>query len=655
VPVGGVTPDGGPAGDAFFVLAPGTYTVTATALDASGAPSRTCMSATATVVVAARQTTEVTLALACSSPGNGGLDVIVTAEHGPAITNLVFDPSKFVLACQPLTIAVTASSPDGLPLSYAWTIVSTPPNPQPGAGASALLVPSGNTAVVDTATPGDYTFTVSVRDTHPLSASLTFPVHVLANPDCTPAALPAPPAPLPAPPREKGCYFYDPNLGWQPNPCLDEDYVLSHFGRPAIPVGIRTVSYDVGIPLVFGQNQASFVAVDTVTDQFIDRGVPECPSSGTDVPNRWSIQGNTNVFVGNNGDFSGVQFTVQADGEQNGICVWNIDEMMQEYHTACTWADQRPGGLVAGDVGNVAGFVNAADHTLSVVVQLSWAKAGQPTTYTVVTDDKYGLAGHWFDYDGGVVGEGKCSNAEFTNTWLDETLAISNCPGDTEAGSGVCPPPLLEPTAVVFNSTLTGETNNLTLVGTPTAAYLNTDLAITKFTEVTGSFDTTQPAIRPVIPGGVLCPSTLVAGDREFGGNGPQISVQAATVVAGDGKSFTIIVDFDAVETGGDHSEVKGHFEAFTWNAPAGKHITSIVSGTSASVSALSKSAGGEFGVCNDGDVIANPTITGDLISAIELIGDTGGDDISSDSDCHCDTQIKSITFNDVVVQLAND
>jgi hypothetical protein len=156
------------------------------------------MSASTSAMVTTGQTTEVTLDLVCGGPGNGGLDVVVTAEHSPTITGLAFNPNKFVTVCEPVSVTVTASSPDNLPLTYSWTTISTPPGaptaavtdapPQLPPGVSSLIVSLGNTATIDTATTGDYLFTVTVSDTNGLSASLTFPVHVLAGNGCAPLA-----------------------------------------------------------------------------------------------------------------------------------------------------------------------------------------------------------------------------------------------------------------------------------------------------------------------------------------------------------------------------------------------------------------------------------------------------------------------------------
>src|SRR5262249_41765457 len=148
----------------------------------------------------------------------------------------------------------------------------------------------------------------------------------------------------------------------------------------------------------------------------------------------------------------------------------------------------------------------------------------------------------WTRFDGAVLGQGNCSNAEFTNTWVDESLMVSSCPGDTPMGSPDCAGQTLQPNVSAQNATNTVETNNTTLVAPPTVGHLNDDLAVTNFTSTTTGFDTTNPGIRPVT--GTLCPHTHVGtGDREFGGNGPMITVSAATLLAPNQKGFRITVD----------------------------------------------------------------------------------------------------------------
>jgi hypothetical protein len=175
--VGGTTGQPGQrGGDAFFVLRPGSYVVKATPLAAGGVPSATCSSAEVNAVVTAGQTTELVLAMFCADPGTGGLDVTVTTEHPPVITDLSFDPSKFVRTCQPVIIRVTASDADHQTLTYAWQLTQAPP------GARALLVPHVAVAGFISETSGSFAVRVSVSDPGGHTAALEVPVHVVPGP-----------------------------------------------------------------------------------------------------------------------------------------------------------------------------------------------------------------------------------------------------------------------------------------------------------------------------------------------------------------------------------------------------------------------------------------------------------------------------------------
>jgi hypothetical protein len=181
--------DGGtaPLGDAFFVLAPGMYTVVATPLTAAGGPSQLCVPATTQAQVEPSLTTEVTLVILCQSPGNGGLDVTVTTNSGPTIIGLTFAPNKYTEPCEPVTVSVTASDSSGGALTYVWSVTAEPagaPGPLPP-GVASNLTPTGSTAVFDTTVAGDYTLEVLVTNATGQTASLSFPIHVLTGAQCS--------------------------------------------------------------------------------------------------------------------------------------------------------------------------------------------------------------------------------------------------------------------------------------------------------------------------------------------------------------------------------------------------------------------------------------------------------------------------------------
>ncbi len=44
-------------------------------------------------------------------------------------------------------------------------------------------------------------------------------------------------------------------------------------------------------------------------------------------------------------------------------------------------------------------------------------------------------------------------------------------------------------------------------------------------------------------------------------------------------------------------------------------------------------------------------TLTGNAVTSVTVIGDTGNDDVSSDDDCHCDTQVKELLIDNLDIE----
>ena len=300
------------------------------------------------------------------------------------------------------------------------------------------------------------------------------------------------PAPLPAPPPAvEGCYVNTPN-GWKTIPCATDAFIRDHFPHPDAQLGLASSATP---SLVFGQVEVTVPQVASEQNAFLASTAsinPLCQSTGSPVPNQWSVQNNVNTWTiasgANAGDGATVQFTIQSDGTTTGICIWNIDVSGgQNYAATCVVPSpaQRAGGLQAFDYGNIAASVTA-NGKLSLVAQLSWVPSGQPNQYAVVAPDTFGLAGNWSNVGGGLIGLGNCSQAQLTNAEVVTAVAASTCVGDTDATSPTCPPPTLQPNASAFVGPIgTIETNNLTTIGTPTVSYPNSDLAVTSSTATT--------------------------------------------------------------------------------------------------------------------------------------------------------------------------
>ncbi len=315
----------------------------------------------------------------------------------------------------------------------------------------------------------------------------------LPPPPSSPAIVPPP---LPPPPTEVGCYSYVLNA-WQAIACATDAYVDAHFPHPDVQLAVDASSAPA--PLVYGQVAVTVPQIASESNVFLPSTasiLPSCQTSGTSTP-IWSVQTNVNSYtvpsgtvvngVDRGGDNGTTQFAVQSDGSTNGVCVWAVDQTAQIYTKKCATpvGQQRAGGLKPFDQGNVAGYVNG-NGTISIVAALSWVAAGQPNIYAVTANDTYGLTGNWTAVGGGILGEGNCSQAQFTNAEVVTLVAASTCAGDTQATSSTCSPPTFEANASVFiGAEGTIETNNLTNIAAPTLGWPNVDLAVSNVTGTT--------------------------------------------------------------------------------------------------------------------------------------------------------------------------
>jgi microsomal dipeptidase-like Zn-dependent dipeptidase len=150
---------------------------------------------------------------------------------------------------------------------------------------------------------------------------------------------------------------------------------------------------------------------------------------------------------------------------------------------------------------------------------------------------------------------------------------------------------------------------------------------------------------------GWFCPSRVVGGDREFGGHGPELWANADAAVTAGG-TVEVRLEFRAKETQHDWSETTG-----TWTrkiSPDGMRVKRILSSRTSSTHTLSSPAG--FQVIAPGAIQnaeATPRILGgNLVRTFEIVGDTGGPDISDDDNCNDDTRIR-VVFNRMQVELA--
>lgn len=152
---------------------------------------------------------------------------------------------------------------------------------------------------------------------------------------------------------------------------------------------------------------------------------------------------------------------------------------------------------------------------------------------------------------------------------------------------------------------------------------------------------------------GWYCPTRLVNGDREFGGNGPEMTAEAELFLKG-GRELWLKVELWARETGGDRSETRGSWQEKLYQAPAGRGIERVLSDLRSETGRFVSSKGGFQILGGGGNAVSKPPIRGgNLVREWEVVGDTGGDDISTDRDCGDDTRIR-VTLNEVRLRLTS-
>lgn len=166
--------------------------------------------------------------------------------------------------------------------------------------------------------------------------------------------------------------------------------------------------------------------------------------------------------------------------------------------------------------------------------------------------------------------------------------------------------------------------------------------------------DTTVQVMPSTI--GPYCPSKLLGGDREFGGHGPEIWAWIKLKIV-DKKYIDAEVYMHARETTSDWSETDGTWTKRIYTAPAGTQISAIVSGKYSEVHYVSQPGVNAFspaglvqalGGARGADV---PFKDDGLVRRWNIVGDTGGGDISDDENPHDDTQV-AVQLNTMKLKL---
>ena len=285
------------------------------------------------------------------------------------------------------------------------------------------------------------------------------------------------PPKLPAPPHQMGCYRYTRASGWRRVKCVPAAYVKKHFGIPLA----GTPGIQQGKELAAGGfSQAGPPIVLSQLDAFSLLG-PTVETDTINGPGGYSLQDNTNTFIGTNRHNDWVQFVYQTtNGGTSGVaCIWQIDLTLpnQQGYNATGCASS--GDLGNSDVNSGSPLCCVQGFELPGMLAMAVSDLGG-SALAAVWPDLNGLeAGdNWNQASGSILGVGKGSRAVFASGTEEQiTLDASSCVTyggfltfpvvcQVQGFPGAGPP--LKPNAFSIWPNVTAEKNNLLpVIGTP--------------------------------------------------------------------------------------------------------------------------------------------------------------------------------------------
>lgn len=160
----------------------------------------------------------------------------------------------------------------------------------------------------------------------------------------------------------------------------------------------------------------------------------------------------------------------------------------------------------------------------------------------------------------------------------------------------------------------------------------------------------------PPPPDGYFIRGSSLVGGRDFNGS-PNIHIDVSTTINPTKKQVVAFIDLNE-DTSGTNFQYR-YPARVLYTVPNDRfRIVAVTSPMTSTLTTRGPSAGAEFGLgCNNGPIIPSSAflISGGLVTGVEMIGDTGGDDVSDDADCDCDSRINRIEFARISVLLADN
>ena len=292
---------------------------------------------------------------------------------------------------------------------------------------------------------------------------------------------------IPAAPAKSRCYRH--RTQWEETPCASLDEI-SHLPHPA------------GNPAIYETPKPGFISPQASEAEFNVLQLAGRKDSGYQN-DAFSLQLNTNQFIGANGHQYWVQFTLQSNIPKTPdyLCIWSIDTTTGDYGnnpnlpnygaTGCIKVDsvRQPG---KGD--DAAFSASVGSGSINFYATLPWATnpiADAPNTapdaYSISMPDKFGLgsSANWHDIDGGFLGVGNQSKENFTATCVTTTLRWwfgeqGPTPGQFSGQGGT-----------------TEESNNLASVNSPYVSCRPDGSCLAEFDQVSADYSDGQAKCYP--------------------------------------------------------------------------------------------------------------------------------------------------------------
>ncbi len=206
------------------------------------------------------------------------------------------------------------------------------------------------------------------------------------------------------PPPGLGCYALE-NRSWEAKPCFSASN-SSEVPTEGGAVGVQGLNA--------GSNEGESLVGTEVKVSFSQFSGESDSKFGS---NEWSIQANTNDFVGSNGADDWVQFVEQNAASTARMCVWSWDLSTNSSTSSCV-STLHQGFSTSANGFTVEGYITSTGALGGLYIGPGGGE------WSVATTDLYDLAPNWSSASGTVLGLSSGSEAVFSAPVSESTLLL---------------------------------------------------------------------------------------------------------------------------------------------------------------------------------------------------------------------------------------